>query len=90
MRLLAIAVSPSLPTWLYWLNSDYPRANSEEVHQSVDTPLRDVVTERQHQTFENSYGQNKLSLGETDDSGAVEIWVEEDEVAELAKMEVRS
>lgn len=49
-----------------------------------------MVTERQHQTFENSYGQNQLSLGETDDSGAVEIWVEEDEVAELAKMEVRS
>ena len=50
----------------------------EEVQQSVYTQLRDVVTHRKRSSFEASHGKNSFSLGDNDDTGAVEILVEGD------------
>ncbi len=50
----------------------------EEVQQSVYTQLRDVVTHRKRSSFEASHGKNSFSLGNSDDTGAVEILVEGD------------
>lgn len=50
----------------------------EEVQQSVYTQLRDVVTHRKHSSFEASHGKNEFSLGETDNTNAVEILVKGD------------
>lgn len=50
----------------------------EEVQQSVYTQLRDVVTHRKRSSFEAAHGKNTFNLGETDDSGAVEILVSGD------------
>lgn len=60
--------------------------DNEEVHQSIYTQLRDVVTHRKHKTFENAHGKNKFSLGKTDDSGAVEILVEGDSMGSNYKI----
>lgn len=50
----------------------------EEVSQSVYTQLRDVVTHRKRNTFENAHGKNRFSLGDRDETGAVEVLVEGD------------
>lgn len=50
----------------------------EEVKQSVYTQLRDVVTHRKRSSFEQAHGKNKFSLGEIDDTGALQILVEGD------------
>ncbi|MGC9528170.1 MAG: DUF3386 domain-containing protein [Limnospira sp.] len=59
---------------------------NEEVQQSVYTQLRDVVTHRKRTAFEDSHGKNKFSLGETDESGAVEIRVEGDSMGSNYKV----
>jgi len=59
---------------------------NEEVQQSVYTQLRDVVTHRKRTAFEDSHGKNKFSLGETDESGAVEILVEGDSMGSNYKV----
>ncbi|WP_083625979.1 DUF3386 domain-containing protein [Planktothrix serta] len=50
----------------------------EDVKQSVYTQLRDIITHRKRNSFEQAHGKNKFSLGKTDDSGAIEILVEGD------------
>ena len=47
----------------------------EAVYKSVQAQLKDVVTHRQSASFANVHGKNKFALGETDDSGAVEVHV---------------
>jgi hypothetical protein len=49
-----------------------------EVQESLYTQLRDVVTHRKRTPFDKAHGANRFSLGETDNSGAVEILVEGD------------
>ncbi|MDY7005394.1 MAG: DUF3386 domain-containing protein [Cyanobacteriota bacterium] len=52
--------------------------SDEEVQQSVYTQLRDIVTHRKRSSFEASHGKNNFSLGDRDETGAVEILVEGD------------
>ena len=49
--------------------------SDEKIEESVYTQMRDVVTHRKRSTFENSHGKNSFSLGDTDDAGAMEIFV---------------
>ena len=46
--------------------------------QVVYTQLRDVVTHRKRSSFEKSHGKNSFSLGNSDETGAVEILVKGD------------
>lgn len=50
----------------------------EEVQESLYTQLRDVVTHRKRNAFEKAHGANTFNLGETDNTGAVEILVQGD------------
>lgn len=50
----------------------------EEVKESLYTQLRDVVTHRKRNAFEKAHGANTFSLGEQDETGAVEILVQGD------------
>lgn len=52
--------------------------DDEEVKESLYTQLRDVVTHRKRNTFEKAHGANTFSLGEQDETGAVEILVQGD------------
>ncbi|MGL5083232.1 MAG: DUF3386 domain-containing protein [Microcoleaceae cyanobacterium] len=60
--------------------------DNEEVQQSVYTQLRDIVTHRKRSSFENSHGKNTFSLGETDETGAVEILVSGDSMGSNYKI----
>ena len=50
----------------------------EQVQESIYTQLRDVVTHRKRSEFDQSHGKNQFSLGETNQTGAVEILVKGD------------
>lgn len=50
----------------------------EQVQESVYTQLRDVITHRKRNSFEQAHGKNSFSLGNTDETGAVEILVKGD------------
>ncbi len=50
----------------------------EQVQESVYTQLRDVVTHRKRSQFDQAHGKNEFSLGNSDESGAVEILVKGD------------
>lgn len=52
--------------------------DDEQVKESVYTQLRDVVTHRKRNSFEQAHGKNSFSLGETDSTGAIEILVQGD------------
>lgn len=47
----------------------------EKVKESLSHHMRDIVTHRKRSSFENTHGKNSFSLGETDDTGAIEIFV---------------
>jgi hypothetical protein len=47
----------------------------ETVKETVYNQLRDIVTHRKRSSFEKAHGKNSFALGETDPTGAVEIWV---------------
>ena len=49
--------------------------DDEKVQESVYNQLRDIVTHRKRNSFEKAHGKNSFAIGETDDSGAVEILV---------------
>jgi hypothetical protein len=49
--------------------------DDEKVQESVYTQLRDIVTHRKRNSFEQAHGKNSFAFGETDDAGAVEILV---------------
>ena len=63
--------------------------SDEEVQQSVYTQLRDVVTHRKRSSFEASHGKNSFSLGDQDETGAVEILVEGDAMGSNYKVRGR-
>jgi hypothetical protein len=50
----------------------------DEGHEWLTNQLRDVVTHRRRKTFAEAHGKSSFSLGETDDTGAVEILVSGD------------
>ena len=50
----------------------------EKVAESVYNHMRDVITHRKRNTFENAHGKSTFSLGEEDANGAVEILVKGD------------
>lgn len=58
----------------------------EQVQESVYTQLRDVVTHRKRSTFDKSHGKNEFSLGETDETGAMEILVKGDSMGSNYKI----
>ncbi|NEN91672.1 MAG: DUF3386 domain-containing protein [Okeania sp. SIO3H1] len=63
--------------------------SDEEVQQSVYTQMRDVVTHRKRSSFEASHGKNSFSLGDRDETGAVEILVEGDAMGSNYKVRDR-
>lgn len=50
----------------------------EKVQESVYNQMRDIVTHRKRSSFAQAHGKNEFSLGETDNTGAVEILVKGD------------
>lgn len=50
----------------------------EQVQESVYTQLRDVVTHRKRSQFDQSHGKHEFSLGQRDETDAVEILVKGD------------
>lgn len=51
---------------------------NEQVQESIYTQLRDIITHRKRSSFEQAHAKNEFNLGQTDDSGAVEILVKGD------------
>jgi hypothetical protein len=47
----------------------------EKVKESLSHHMRDIVTHRKRSSFTATHGKNSFSLGETDSTGAVEIFV---------------
>jgi ABC-type uncharacterized transport system involved in gliding motility auxiliary subunit len=47
----------------------------DEGHEWLTNQLRDVVTHRRRKSFEEAHGKSGFSLGETDETGAIEILV---------------
>lgn len=50
----------------------------EQVKESVYNQMRDIITHRKRNSFDNAHGKSTFSLGEEDNSGAVEILVKGD------------
>lgn len=50
----------------------------EQVQESIYTQLRDVVTHRKRSAFDQAHGKSEFSLGDRDQTGAVEIRVKGD------------
>lgn len=48
----------------------------EQVKESLDNRMLEIVTHRMRSPFEKAHGKNKFMLGEQDHTGAVEILVE--------------
>lgn len=58
----------------------------EKVAESVYNHMRDVITHRKRNTFENAHGKNSFTLGEEDSTGAVEILVKGDSMGSNYKI----
>ncbi len=58
----------------------------EKVSESVYNHMRDVITHRKRNTFENAHGKSTFTLGEEDTSGAVEILVKGDSMGSNYKI----
>ena len=58
----------------------------EKVAESVYNHMRDVITHRKRNTFENAHGKSTFTLGEEDNSGAVEILVKGDSMGSNYKI----
>ena len=58
----------------------------EKVAESVYNHMRDVITHRKRNTFENAHGKSTFTLGEKDPSGAVEILVKGDSMGSNYKI----
>lgn len=59
---------------------------NEEVAESVYNHMRDVITHRKRNSFENAHGKSSFSFGEEDASGAVEILVKGDSMGSNYKI----
>lgn len=51
---------------------------SEEIQKEIQRPIQEVVTHRKRNSFQASHGKNTFSVGEMDETGAVEILVKGD------------
>ncbi len=58
----------------------------EKVQESVYNHMRDVITHRKRNSFENAHGKSTFTLGEEDTSGAVEILVKGDSMGSNYKI----
>jgi hypothetical protein len=58
----------------------------DEGQEWLYNQLRDVVTHRKRKTFEEAHGKSSFNLGETDESGAVEILVTGDSMGSNYKV----
>ena len=58
----------------------------EKVSESVYNHMRDVITHRKRNTFENAHGKSTFTLGEEDTTGAVEILVKGDSMGSNYKI----
>jgi hypothetical protein len=58
----------------------------EKVAESVYNHMRDVITHRKRNSFENAHGKSSFSLGEQDNTGAVEILVKGDSMGSNYKI----
>jgi hypothetical protein len=58
----------------------------EKVAESVYNHMRDVITHRKRNTFENAHGKNTFTLGAEDSTGAVEILVKGDSMGSNYKI----
>jgi len=58
----------------------------EKVSESVYNHMRDVITHRKRNTFENAHGKSSFTLGEEDNTGAVEILVKGDSMGSNYKI----
>ncbi|MEM8723832.1 MAG: DUF3386 domain-containing protein [Cyanobacteria bacterium P01_G01_bin.39] len=58
----------------------------EKVAESVYNHMRDVITHRKRNTFENAHGKSTFTLGEEDATGAVEILVKGDSMGSNYKI----
>ncbi len=51
---------------------------SDDIQKEIQRPIQEVITHRKRNRFQASHGKNSFSVGETDDTGAVEILVKGD------------
>jgi hypothetical protein len=58
----------------------------EQVQEGIYTQLRDIVTHRKRGSFEQSHGKNEFSLGQQDQTGAMEILVKGDSMGSNYKI----
>lgn len=58
----------------------------EKVAESVYNQMRDIITHRKRNTFENAHGKSTFTLGKTDPTGAVEILVKGDSMGSNYKI----
>ena len=58
----------------------------EKVSESVYNHMRDVITHRKRNSFENAHGKSTFTLGEADSTGAVEILVKGDSMGSNYKI----
>ncbi len=58
----------------------------EKVAESVYNHMRDVITHRKRNTFENAHGKSTFTIGEEDNTGAVEILVKGDSMGSNYKI----
>ncbi len=68
------------------LSVDVTGIEDEKVSESVYNHMRDVITHRKRNTFENAHGKSTFTLGEEDASGAVEILVKGDSMGSNYKI----
>jgi Protein of unknown function (DUF3386) len=57
------------------LNTDVSEIADEQAKQSILGQVREIAIHRIRRTFDETHGKNTFSLGETDETGAVEIVV---------------
>ena len=60
--------------------------DDEKVSESVYNHMRDVITHRKRNTFENAHGKSTFTFGEEDNTGAVEILVKGDSMGSNYKI----
>lgn len=58
----------------------------EKVQESVYNQMRDIVTHRKRSSFEKAHGKSSFDIGETDSTGAVEIFVKGDSMGSNYKV----
>jgi hypothetical protein len=61
----------------------------EQVREGIYTQLRDIVTHRKRNSFEQSHGKHEFNLGERDSTGAIEILVKGDSMGSNYKIRGR-